>query len=300
MLIGAVEQAGLTGRGGAAFPVHRKLSAVARGRGRKVIVANGAESEPASRKDALLLRAAPNLVLDGLQLAAEAIGASEAHLYLHAGRQPGPQPGPGPAIRRRPGFRPGQDHRSPAAVSGRPGIRAGQPAGRGPRGARLRAAAGVRARPGRRADLGAERGDAGPPGPDRAVRPALVPRAGHRRGAGQHARHRAHQGRRPGHRGRNRRPAADPAARWNRRPGRAHRRLPRHLAARRAAGHAHPGQPVAAAARRRARRRPGRGAARRPVRPGRSGPGGPLPGRRVSRPVRSVPQRAARDGGRAR
>ncbi|MGH3231029.1 MAG: NADH-ubiquinone oxidoreductase-F iron-sulfur binding region domain-containing protein, partial [Streptosporangiaceae bacterium] len=87
-LIAAVEQAGLTGRGGAAFPVHRKLAIVARARGRKVIVANGAESEPASRKDKLLLRAAPNLVLDGLQLAAEAIGASEAHLYLHPKASP--------------------------------------------------------------------------------------------------------------------------------------------------------------------------------------------------------------------
>lgn len=87
-LISAIEQAGLTGRGGAAFPVHRKLAIVAAARGRKVIVANGAESEPASRKDNLLLRAAPNLVLDGLQLAAEAIGASEAHLFLHPGVSP--------------------------------------------------------------------------------------------------------------------------------------------------------------------------------------------------------------------
>src|SRR6516225_4740693 len=87
-LVHAVEEAGLTGRGGAAFPVYRKLALVARARGRKVIVANGAESEPASRKDGLLLRAAPNLVLDGLQLAAEAIGASEAHLYLHPGVGP--------------------------------------------------------------------------------------------------------------------------------------------------------------------------------------------------------------------
>ena len=84
-LIQAVEQAGLTGRGGAAFPVHRKMAIVAQARGRKVIVANGAESEPASHKDALLLRAAPNLVLDGLQLAAEAVGASEAYLYVHPG-----------------------------------------------------------------------------------------------------------------------------------------------------------------------------------------------------------------------
>ena len=88
LLVHAVEEAGLTGRGGAAFPVARKLAIVAAARGRKVIVANGAESEPASRKDALLLRAAPNLVLDGLQLAAEAIGASEAHLYLHPGVSP--------------------------------------------------------------------------------------------------------------------------------------------------------------------------------------------------------------------
>jgi NADH:ubiquinone oxidoreductase subunit F (NADH-binding) len=84
-LIQAVEESGLTGRGGAAFPVHRKMAIVARARGRKVIVANGAESEPASHKDELLLRVAPNLVLDGLQLAAEAVGASEAYLYLHPG-----------------------------------------------------------------------------------------------------------------------------------------------------------------------------------------------------------------------
>ena len=87
-LIGDVQASGLTGRGGAAFPVHRKLAVVARGRGRKVVVANGSESEPASRKDELLLRLAPNLVLDGLQLAAEAVGATEAHLYLHYGPTP--------------------------------------------------------------------------------------------------------------------------------------------------------------------------------------------------------------------
>jgi len=88
LLIGGVEESGLTGRGGAAFPVYRKMAIVAQARGRKVIVANGAESEPASHKDALLLRAAPNLVLDGLQLAAEAVGASEAYLYVHPGVSP--------------------------------------------------------------------------------------------------------------------------------------------------------------------------------------------------------------------
>jgi len=88
LLISDIETSGLTGRGGAAFPVYRKLAIVAQARGRKVVVANGAESEPASRKDELLLRAAPNLVLDGLQLAAEATGATEAHLYTHYGATP--------------------------------------------------------------------------------------------------------------------------------------------------------------------------------------------------------------------
>jgi len=85
LLIPDVRAAGLTGRGGAAFPTHRKLAIVAAARGRKVVVGNGAESEPASRKDAVLLRDAPHLVLDGLQLAAEAAGAAEAVLYLHRG-----------------------------------------------------------------------------------------------------------------------------------------------------------------------------------------------------------------------
>jgi NADH:ubiquinone oxidoreductase subunit F (NADH-binding) len=75
--------AGLTGRGGASFPVYRKLEAVAAAGGRPFVVANGAESEPASSKDASLMWLAPHLVLDGLQLAAEAVGAQEACLYVH-------------------------------------------------------------------------------------------------------------------------------------------------------------------------------------------------------------------------
>jgi NADH:ubiquinone oxidoreductase subunit F (NADH-binding) len=89
-LVRDLSAAGLTGRGGAAFPVHRKLSAVLEGADKRrrtpVVVANGAESEPASDKDATLLWLAPHLVLDGLQLAAEAVGADRAILYAHASR----------------------------------------------------------------------------------------------------------------------------------------------------------------------------------------------------------------------
>jgi NADH:ubiquinone oxidoreductase subunit F (NADH-binding) len=90
ILIRDIEAAGLTGRGGAAFPAHRKLQAVldASGQHRRApaVIANGAESEPASEKDATLLWLSPHLVLDGLQLAAEAVGADTAILAVHVNR----------------------------------------------------------------------------------------------------------------------------------------------------------------------------------------------------------------------
>lgn len=81
-LVEEVERAGLRGRGGAAFPTATKLEVVGHGRRRAVVVANGAEGEPASAKDAVLLAQAPQLVLDGLQLAAAATHAGEAILCV--------------------------------------------------------------------------------------------------------------------------------------------------------------------------------------------------------------------------
>jgi NADH:ubiquinone oxidoreductase subunit F (NADH-binding) len=80
-IVGMARDSGLTGRGGAGFPVWRKLSAVTAGGGAAVVVANGAEGEPASGKDRALLAYQPNLVLDGLQLTAAATRAKAAHLY---------------------------------------------------------------------------------------------------------------------------------------------------------------------------------------------------------------------------
>ncbi|WP_051480454.1 hypothetical protein [Cellulomonas sp. KRMCY2] len=84
-LVEALGRADLTGYGGAHVPTATKWrSALAAGRP-LVVVANGAESEPLSAKDATLLRQRPHLVLDGLALAAEALGARRAVLWLHAG-----------------------------------------------------------------------------------------------------------------------------------------------------------------------------------------------------------------------
>lgn len=81
-LIELIGAAGLRGQGGASFPTAVKLRAVARRRGAKIVVANGTEGEPASRKDRVLMREAPHLVLDGTDLAARAVGACEAIIAL--------------------------------------------------------------------------------------------------------------------------------------------------------------------------------------------------------------------------
>ncbi|MCU1396909.1 MAG: hypothetical protein JWN62_18 [Acidimicrobiales bacterium] len=84
--IAAIEKAGLRGRGGAGFPTGRKLRSVSEGQGRRVVVVNGSEGEPASGKDQLLLTRAPHLILDGALLAATAIGGREVFVGVERGK----------------------------------------------------------------------------------------------------------------------------------------------------------------------------------------------------------------------
>lgn len=81
-LIGELERAGLRGRGGAGFPAHIKWRAVVAADGPRVVVANGEEGEPASYKDRWLLTHRPHAVLDGLIVAADAVNARRAIVYL--------------------------------------------------------------------------------------------------------------------------------------------------------------------------------------------------------------------------
>ncbi|HSV39380.1 MAG TPA: NADH-ubiquinone oxidoreductase-F iron-sulfur binding region domain-containing protein [Nocardioidaceae bacterium] len=72
----------LRGRGGAAFPIARKLAAVLEQPGPRIVVANGEEGEPASVKDRYLMLHRPHLVLDGLRLMTRVVAAERAVLYV--------------------------------------------------------------------------------------------------------------------------------------------------------------------------------------------------------------------------
>jgi len=75
---------GLRGRGGGWFPAARKWKAVAVEGGRPLVIANGAEGEPGSFKDRYVMEKRPDLVVEGLRIAAHALGAKDAIVFLKA------------------------------------------------------------------------------------------------------------------------------------------------------------------------------------------------------------------------
>ncbi len=79
-LVDMLRDAGLVGHGGAAFPVWQKIASLAGAPA--AIIANAAEGEPLSSKDAVLLANAPQLVLDGLLVLAGSL-APRAKLLLY-------------------------------------------------------------------------------------------------------------------------------------------------------------------------------------------------------------------------
>jgi NADH-quinone oxidoreductase subunit F len=79
-----VQQSGLLGRGGAGFSTARKWEMVAgRPAPNKYVVCNAAEDEPGTFKDRYLLRDNPHQLLEGVLIAAWAVSARVAYLYIN-------------------------------------------------------------------------------------------------------------------------------------------------------------------------------------------------------------------------
>ena len=84
--IAAIDAAGLRGRGGAGYPAAAKWRAAAGTPAvDRVVVANGYGADPSTNTDRTLLERNPFAVIEGLAIAAFAIGASEAIVAIRAG-----------------------------------------------------------------------------------------------------------------------------------------------------------------------------------------------------------------------
>lgn len=88
-VIDALVASGLRGRGGAGFPTGAKWRSVREGGGtHHYAVCNAAEGEPATFKDRTLIRANPYQVVEGLLVAALAVGAERAYVVLKESFRP--------------------------------------------------------------------------------------------------------------------------------------------------------------------------------------------------------------------
>jgi NADH-quinone oxidoreductase subunit F len=82
-VIAEVKRSGLVGRGGAAFPTGAKWEGAAQASGQpKYIVCNADESEPGTFKDRILMEQDPHLTIEGMIIAAYAIGAQKGYIYV--------------------------------------------------------------------------------------------------------------------------------------------------------------------------------------------------------------------------
>lgn len=80
-----VSRSGLRGRGGGGYPTGLKWSTVAKAAGtQKYVICNADEGDPGAFMDRSVLESDPHRVLEGMALAAYAIGASEGYIYVRA------------------------------------------------------------------------------------------------------------------------------------------------------------------------------------------------------------------------
>ena len=84
-IIKIVSDSGLRGRGGAGFPTGTKWGFAKGAEGDlKYIICNGDEGDPGAFMDRMILESFPFRVLEGMVIAAKAVGATEGYLYIRA------------------------------------------------------------------------------------------------------------------------------------------------------------------------------------------------------------------------
>ena len=83
VVIAEVKASGLVGRGGAAFPTGVKWEGAAKAEGQpRYVVCNADESEPGTFKGRVLMEEDPHRIIEGLIIAAYAVGAHKGYIYI--------------------------------------------------------------------------------------------------------------------------------------------------------------------------------------------------------------------------
>lgn len=84
-IIQTIKESGLRGRGGAGFPTGLKWSLVAGNHSDvKYLICNGDEGDPGAFMDRMLLESYPYRVIEGMIIAAKAVGATQGYFYIRA------------------------------------------------------------------------------------------------------------------------------------------------------------------------------------------------------------------------
>jgi len=81
-IVDEIEKSRLRGRGGAGFPSHFKIRALANSSGIKYIVCNADEGEPGNFKDRMLMENDPFSIIEGIAIVAYATGATKGYIYI--------------------------------------------------------------------------------------------------------------------------------------------------------------------------------------------------------------------------
>ncbi|MCO6047335.1 NAD(P)H-dependent oxidoreductase subunit E [Aeoliella sp. ICT_H6.2] len=81
-VIDEVDHSGLRGRGGGGFPAAQKWRLVGLQSGSKYVIANGDEGDPGAFMDRSIMESAPARVLEGMSIAAFAVGATRGIVYV--------------------------------------------------------------------------------------------------------------------------------------------------------------------------------------------------------------------------